>query len=601
MEKFLTVNEVCSAAGVKPSTFRRYRQQNPDMFPPAEKKGNQPLFSIETVEEVKAYRDEMIRRRAHAKTAAPDNSPVRPQEPREGLPNVETVSDIPSAKIDSEGDKKCSADSFLQRAETLGDSSGSVGEPYTEDETPQDFQSTFDTLDTAADAPSNLPDICLEGSCIDSCKDTAEQAAPMGDGHDTQNENQPVETAAPVVIEDKPADVITLEQRADRIRRLQADVQRGIIEIGFELIEAKKQVGHGNWAEWLRNEFDWGDRTARYFMAVAERFGKRNTYSDLKASTLKAMLALPVGSEDKFIETQADAGRPVESQSARELTANIKTFKQNQARSADTESGEVGGGKYFGVWKDNQETVDELKHADSGRYEPREDVPDTEGDNLPDNAKIDSEADTGEDFHLTPPPVDETKNLPPIALNKNSTVEWYTPAEIVEAAREVLGAIDLDPASSETANQTVKAEKFYTAADNGLDKPWSGRVWLNPPFASGVIELFVEKIISEFVFGNVTSAVMISDNATETRWFRRLVNAGAAIVFTTGRINFYKGGTFEAGSPTRGQCLFYFGDDADKFYRVFAPFGWGCRVVPRPAEKEKKTLESYNLFDETGR
>lgn len=37
----------------------------------------------------------------------------------------------------------------------------------------------------------------------------------------------------------------TLEARAERIRRLQADVQRGIIEIGFELIAAKKTVVHG--------------------------------------------------------------------------------------------------------------------------------------------------------------------------------------------------------------------------------------------------------------------------------------------------------------------------------------------------------------------
>lgn len=70
---------------------------------------------------------------------------------------------------------------------------------------------------------------------------------------------------------------ITLAQRADRIRSLQADVQRGIIQIGFELIAAKEQVGHGNWSHWLDKEFSWSDRTARYFMACAERFGKRNT------------------------------------------------------------------------------------------------------------------------------------------------------------------------------------------------------------------------------------------------------------------------------------------------------------------------------------
>ena len=56
----------------------------------------------------------------------------------------------------------------------------------------------------------------------------------------------PIESAQPV----------TLEFRAERIRHLQVDVQRGIIEIGFELIAAKKQVGHGGWADRLKKEFE---------------------------------------------------------------------------------------------------------------------------------------------------------------------------------------------------------------------------------------------------------------------------------------------------------------------------------------------------------
>ncbi len=61
---------------------------------------------------------------------------------------------------------------------------------------------------------------------------------------------------------------ITLTQRADRIRSLQADVQRGIIQIGFELIAAKKQVEYGNWQSWLADEFHWTIRTAQNFMAL---------------------------------------------------------------------------------------------------------------------------------------------------------------------------------------------------------------------------------------------------------------------------------------------------------------------------------------------
>lgn len=68
--------------------------------------------------------------------------------------------------------------------------------------------------------------------------------------------------------------------------------------------------------------------------------------------------------------------------------------------------------------------------------------------------------------------------------------EWYTPPEILDPARALLGGIDLDPASSELANRAVCSNKIYTEADDGLSKPWvrfDGRVdeecnvFMNPP------------------------------------------------------------------------------------------------------------------------
>lgn len=53
---------------------------------------------------------------------------------------------------------------------------------------------------------------------------------------------------------------------------------------------------------------------------------------------------------------------------------------------------------------------------------------------------------------------------------------WFTPAVYIEAARRVLGGIHLDPFSCAHAQQTVKAARFLTRADDALspDAMWAG-------------------------------------------------------------------------------------------------------------------------------
>ena len=61
------------------------------------------------------------------------------------------------------------------------------------------------------------------------------------------------------------------------------------------------------------------------------------------------------------------------------------------------------------------------------------------------------------------------------------SAERYTPTDIVERSERVLGGFDFDPASCEKANQVVRAARFYTAEDNGLEQEWRGRGFINPP------------------------------------------------------------------------------------------------------------------------
>src|SRR5271169_5859416 len=74
---------------------------------------------------------------------------------------------------------------------------------------------------------------------------------------------------------------------------------------------------------------------------------------------------------------------------------------------------------------------------------------------------------------------------------------------IVARQREVMGWIDLDPASSDHAQKTVQAKKFFTTADDGLKQEWHGRVFLNPPYAQPLIGCFTDKLLLEFAKGHL--------------------------------------------------------------------------------------------------
>lgn len=69
----------------------------------------------------------------------------------------------------------------------------------------------------------------------------------------------------------------------------------------------------------------------------------------------------------------------------------------------------------------------------------------------------------------------------PAAAHSSDDCVYGTPVDVCAAARELLGGIDLDPASCAEFNKNVQAAAFYTEKDNGLLLPWHGRVFLNPP------------------------------------------------------------------------------------------------------------------------
>lgn len=162
---------------------------------------------------------------------------------------------------------------------------------------------------------------------------------------------------------------------------------------------------------------------------------------------------------------------------------------------------------------------------------------------------------------------------------------WYTPSTYVDAARAVMGGIDLDPFSSEHANETVRATRILTEERSAFVNAWRKdkrkyptgvRVWMNPPYSSGLITRAVDLFLENLSAGQIEQAVVLVNNATDTQWFRSLREYSAAVCFTHHRISFESPDGKRISGNTRGQTFFYFGPDsrAEAFVMAFSRFGW---------------------------
>lgn len=156
-------------------------------------------------------------------------------------------------------------------------------------------------------------------------------------------------------------------------------------------------------------------------------------------------------------------------------------------------------------------------------------------------------------------------------IHQSNSAEWFTPRPYIEAVRCALGAIDLDPASCGEANRTVQAARYFTRENNGLMRPWRGRVFCNPPYG-GEQARFSKKMIEEFRCGHMTAGVLLVKAATDCRWFQPLW--GFPLCFVSRRIRFdTPEGVENRNRPSIGSVFVYFGQEPERFYAAFRQFG----------------------------
>lgn len=131
------------------------------------------------------------------------------------------------------------------------------------------------------------------------------------------------------------------------------------------------------------------------------------------------------------------------------------------------------------------------------------------------------------------------------SIYSSDSEEWYSPAAYVKAARNVMGGIDLDPASCALANQVVQAARYFSKDDNGLAQEW-----------------------------------------TCTSLWCYLV------CLPTGRLEFWNA-RGKAGRSPHASALVYFGSSEQRFIDIFSQFG------PVVKAMKPNTQPIPTLWDET--
>jgi hypothetical protein len=85
-------------------------------------------------------------------------------------------------------------------------------------------------------------------------------------------------------------------------------------------------------------------------------------------------------------------------------------------------------------------------------------------------------------------------------------------ADYMQAVRQVLGLIELDPCSSPKAQVAIEAQGWYRAdqASAALAEPWAGRTFLHPHPEGTTGRLQVQKLIRDYLSDRVPAAIILS-------------------------------------------------------------------------------------------
>lgn len=130
-----------------------------------------------------------------------------------------------------------------------------------------------------------------------------------------------------------------------------------------------------------------------------------------------------------------------------------------------------------------------------------------------------------------------------------ATDTWLTPRWLLDK----LGKFDLDPCAYKGWD-TAK-ESYFT---HGLDNPWFGRVWLNPPYGKN-IHLWLNRLADH------NHGIALVFARTDTQWFHDIFSKCDHMFLFKGRIRFLTSTFVESTNAGHGSCLIVFGENKQDY------------------------------------
>jgi transcriptional regulator with XRE-family HTH domain len=149
------------------------------------------------------------------------------------------------------------------------------------------------------------------------------------------------------------------------------------------------------------------------------------------------------------------------------------------------------------------------------------------------------------------------------AANSTGNNLWETPADLAEALSQAVGGFDMDPcaATADRRGARMKAKILLTEADDGLSVPWTGKVFVNPPYGRGISN-WIGKCFEESQRGCAVVG-LIPARPDSSHWHRFVANF-ADIFMIRGRLKFGDG----ANSAPFPSCIVVWGGDAALISRL---------------------------------